>query len=128
MKRLLIILGAGLILLFFGAALGIFLWIGHDVKENIKIAKSQYPGKAEDALIAYLLDSIHSPRDRTHLAVWTLGQIHSKKALPVLRKFYRNDPKGLTCKHNTELCQYGIYKAIRTIEGPGWPSHQRLNK
>lgn len=128
MKRILIIIGSVLLVLVLLAGSGVYLWIDRDVRKNIQIAKSLYPGTAEEALIAYLLDSTHSPRERTHLAVWTLGQIHSKKALPVLKKFYKNDPKGLTCKHNIELCQYGIYKAIRIIEGPGWPSHYGLDK
>ena len=128
MKRIFIILGASLSFLFICVVLGLLIWIGHDVKANIRIAKSQYPGKAEDALIAYLMDSTHSPRDRTHLAVWTLGQIHSQKALPVLKKLYKNEPEGTPCRHDTELCQYGIYKAIREIEGSGWSLYSGLNK
>lgn len=72
------------------------------------------------------------------MAIWTLSQIRSKKALPVLSKLYRNDPEGNTCKgrHDSVLCQYGIHKAIVSIEH-GWlgskekswfGSWQRLNK
>jgi hypothetical protein len=52
------------------------------------------------------------------LAIYTLGQINSKKALPILKGLYKNDPKGKTChgKHDSVLCQKGIHTAIETIE------------
>lgn len=112
------IFSAGFIVTFlFLATVIVFrIMIGNAIKENISIAKKEFPGKAEDALLAYLADSTKSPRDRTEIAVWTLGQIRSRKALPVLKALYRNDPKGLTCRHNSEICQYGIHKAIVSIE------------
>jgi hypothetical protein len=114
-------------LVFAGVSLGALLlcfvlvmriWIGLGIRDRIHIAKQQYPGIAEDALIAYLSDSKHTPRERSDIAVWTLGQIRSRKALPVLRKLYKNDPGGMTCKghHNEVLCQYEIHKAIVSIE------------
>jgi hypothetical protein len=97
-----------------------FFRIGPDIKEHISIAQQRYPNTAtaEDALIAYLEDTTNSPHDRGDIAIWTLGQIHSKKALPVLKGLYRNDPKGKTChgKHDQMLCQKGIHTAIETIE------------
>jgi hypothetical protein len=130
MKRFIFIIVAGFIFLFICTFMAGYIWIGHSVKENISIAKKQYPGKAEDALIAYLLDTNNSPRDRTHVAVWTLGQIRSEKALPVLRELYKDDPEGKTCygKHDSVLCQYEIYKAIHADQVNWWPSHRRLNK
>ena len=131
MKKLLIFILSGIVIFFACFAVGIYLWIDISVQKNIKIAKIKYPGgKAEDALIAYLSDTTNSPKDRSHLAIWTLGQIHSEKALPVLKKFYKNDPEGKTCygRHNSVLCQYEIYKAINAAESNWWPLHQRLNK
>ncbi|HSO88765.1 MAG TPA: HEAT repeat domain-containing protein [Draconibacterium sp.] len=130
MKRILLIIGASLTILFICAVLAIHIWIGHDVKENIKIAQSKYPGKAEDALIAFLSDTTNSPHDRTHLAIWTLGQIQSEKAVPILTALYKNDPEGKTCrgKHDEVLCQYEIYKALRAEEIKWWPLHRKLNK
>ena len=105
-----------------------YIWIGHDVKDNINIAKQQYPGSAEDALISFLMDEKNSTYDRTHTAIWTLGQIRSEKALPILYEHYKNDPEGKTCygRHNAELCQYEIHKAIVAIERGWWFSHARL--
>ena len=94
------------------------IWIGHGIKERIGVAKQQYTGTAEDALIVYLLDTTHSPHSRSDVAIWTLGQIRSKKALPVLYELYKNDPEGKTCKgrHDSVICQYEIHKAIVSIE------------
>ena len=119
MKRILISFGISLAALFLLLILlRPFFRIGHDIKERISIAQQRYPGTAEDALIAYLVDTTNSPHDRGDVAIWTLGQIHSKKALPILKGLYRNDPKGKTChgKHDYMLCQYGIHTAIVTIE------------
>lgn len=130
MKRTLIIIGSVLLFLFLFAGPGMYLYIESGVKKNIRIAKNLYPGKAEDALIAYLQDSTRSPYQRSHLAVWTLGQIGSQKARPVLMKYYKNDPEGLTCRgrHTTDLCQYELYKALHASQVNWWPLHRHLNK
>lgn len=111
-----------------GSLLAINIWIGHSVKDNIKIAQEQYQENAEDALIAFLLDEQKPMKDRTHQAIWTLGQIRSEKALPILNNLYQDDPKGETCygKHDSLLCQYEIHKAIVAIEKNWWFSHARL--
>jgi hypothetical protein len=130
MKKKLVILGSGILgLLLLGFA-AVYIWIDIDVRKNIKTAQEMYPGIAEDALLAYLQDTTNSPRDRSAVAVWTLGQIHSEKAIPILKGLYRNDPKGKTCygNHDSVLCQYEIYKALRAIESNWWPMHERLNR
>lgn len=129
MKRILIILGAGIVIVFICFVLVVNLWIGNTIKKNIQIAEEKYPGTAEDALIAYLLDTTNSPRDRTHIAIWTLGQIQSEKAKSVLHELYKNDPEGKTCsgKHDSVLCQYEIYKALNAEKENWWPLHRKLN-
>ncbi|MGE5457937.1 MAG: HEAT repeat domain-containing protein [Methanococcaceae archaeon] len=119
LKRTTILTGTFLFLLLTGTLSTFLIMIRNGVKENISIAKKEYPGKAEDALLAYLADSTKSPRERTEIAVWTLGQIRSGKALPVLKSLYKNDPEGKTCRHDSELCQYEIHKAILSIERNG---------
>jgi hypothetical protein len=118
MKRILIIIGIGLTVIFFCFIIAMRIWIGTGIKERISIVQHRYSGTAEDALIAYLSDTTNSPHDRTDIAIWTLGQIRSKKALPILNGIYKNDPQGKTCKyhHDTVLCQYEIHKAIVSIE------------
>ena len=118
----------------FGIALiGIFILYSVNritVKSNIKHCQELFPGSAEDALIAYMLDYTKHPENRSHIAIWTLAQIESEKALPHLHSFYINDPKGKTCadKHDEELCQYEIHKAIRSIENGKLISYKGLNK
>jgi len=130
MKRKIVIIGTVFICILAGGLFTIHILIGLSVKQNIKLAKQQYPGTVEDALIAYMLDEKISAEGRTHEAIWTLGQIRSKKALPYLRDFYEDDPKGTTCcgKHEKMLCQYEIHKAIVAIERRGLISYARLNK
>jgi hypothetical protein len=105
-------------------------WIRHDVKKNIIIAQQKYTGTAEESLISFLRDESNSFHDRTHIAIWTLGMLKSGKALPVLKGYYKDDPKGLAChgKHDQMLCQYGLHKAIVQIESRGQYSTSDLNK
>ena len=85
---------------------------------GIETAKSKYKGSAEEALIAYLLDEQNNPRERSRVAVWTLGKIKSRQALPVLQELYMDDPEGKTCygRHDSLICQYELHKAIGSIE------------
>ena len=128
-KTILLIIGILFTLALLGSV-AMYIWIDRDVKSNIQVAKEKYDGKAEDALIAYLLDTTNSPSDRSHVAIWTLGQIHSEKAIPILTRLYENDPEGKTCKgrHDSVLCQREIYKALNASKSNWWPLHTRLNK
>lgn len=130
MKKVILIIGGSIITLLLLGYIGMYIWIDITVKDNIKVAKEKYSGKAEDALIAYLLDSTNTFNDRSHVAIWTLGQIHSEKAIPILNGFYKNDPEGKLCKgrHNSVFCQYEIYKALNARKVNWWPLHSRLNK
>jgi len=126
MKRIVIIVLASL-----GACgvVGVYVWIATAVDGNIDRAQQKYGGSAEDALIAYLLDSENSARDRTHIAVWTLGKIQSEKAVPILEQLYENDPDGETCygNHDSAICQYELFKAIDLIRS-GWSPFAQCGK
>ncbi|MFZ2339384.1 MAG: HEAT repeat domain-containing protein [Bacteroidales bacterium] len=108
--------------------MNVLIW--SDVRKNISIAQQKYPGTTEEALISFLQDEKNSFNDRTHVAVWTLGMLKSEKALPILKSYYKDDPKGLTSKghHNQMLCQYGLHKAIVRIEGRWMYSTAGLNR
>ena len=126
MNRILFIVFFSIVAMFFCYIIYIPIGIRHDVKEHISIAQKRYPGTAEDALISFLVDTTNSPHDRSDVAIWTLGQIRSKEALPILKELYKNDPKGKTChaKHDLVLCQKELYEAIDCIEhnyGFGFP-------
>ena len=128
MKRIIIIGGSVLLTLILFTMAFLYFWIGISVKGNIKTAKELYPGDAEDALISLMQDEHYSTTGRTHTAIWTLGQLKSKKALPLLHELYTDDPKGITCygKHDSLLCQYEIYKAIKAIEKRNLFSYNRF--
>ena len=130
MKRIVYIVSGSLVTLFILGLIGTYFWIDLSVKRNIGTAKESYPGTAEDALIAYLLDTTNSAQHRSSVAVWTLGQIKSEKALPILNELYKNDPKGKICsgKHDSVLCQYQINKALNAIKSDWELLHSRLNK
>lgn len=130
MKRILIRVLLICLLVFVVGFTALYSWIGYSVRENISIAKAKYQGNAEDALIAYLLDETNTQHDRTHIAIWTLGQIKSGKAIPLLKQLYKNDPEGKTCigHHNEVLCQYEIYKALHAAEVNWLPLHAHLNR
>ena len=106
----------------------LYLWIKQDVQYNIYFAEEKYNEIGENALLSFLKDAKNRPHDRTHLAIWTLGKIRSKKALPILKGYYLNDPKGLSCKgmHQKKLCQYEIHKAIKAIEDGAFLSYASL--
>ncbi len=128
--RLAVIIAGILLAVILTGIFAMDIWIRHDVKENIAIAQENYPGTAEEALISFLQDEENSFNDRTHIAIWTLGMLKSEKALPVLKGYYHDDPKGLSCKghHNQMLCQYGLHKAIVQIEGRWMYSTTGLNR
>jgi hypothetical protein len=130
MKKILINAGIVIpvILAFF--LIGLYFWMGQSVKKNIARAQDLYPGTAEEALVSFLLDTTNSTHERTHTAIWTLGQIRSEKALPILHELYRDDPEGKTCYgfHDSMLCQYEIHKAIIAIENRQFFCYSRLNK
>lgn len=129
-RKVLIIVLASVVVLFVVSAIAMNVWIRSDVKKNISIAQQKYPGTGEEALISFLQDENNSFSDRGQIAIWTLGMLKSDRALPILKGYYKDDPKGLTCKghHNQMLCQYGLYKAIKQIESKGYYSASDLNR
>ncbi|MEJ2705612.1 MAG: hypothetical protein P8Z79_24500 [Sedimentisphaerales bacterium] len=82
------------------------------VKEISAEAVRQYPGDRVEALTAYVDSEDHSLRKRNR-AVWALGQIGDKRALPVLEKYYTGGP----CDHENSLCQGELAKAIKLCNG-----------
>jgi len=102
------IFAAGLLVLFLAVS-----WsIGGAVENFSQQAMAQYRGDRVEALIAQVDCQTCSLADRNH-AVWALGQLADKRALPVLRKYYTGEP----CDHGRLICQREITKAIRWTEG-----------
>lgn len=86
--------------------------IRSSVKEMSAEAAREYPGDRIAALMAYVDSDNHSLRQRNR-AVWALGQIGDKRALPMLEKWYTGGP----CDHENSLCQRELGKAIKACNG-----------
>ena len=101
-----------------GAALAILgfvslAWqIGSDVRATGDAAVQEYGGDRVDALIA-LAGSPTQGLSSRNRAVWALGQLGDRRALPFLEKEYTGEP----CDHGRMLCQYELQKAIRLCRG-----------
>lgn len=127
MKKKILLAISGLLGITIVVMISMYFVTGINVKSNIKHCQEIFPDTPENALIAYMLDETKHPETRSHVAIWTLAQIRSEKAQPYLQDLYQDDPKGKTCadKHDTELCQYEIYKAIKSVEKGGLFSYEK---
>jgi len=86
--------------------------IGKEVKSIAEVACQKYPGDTVDALIAFV-DSEEKSLRRRNRAIWALGQLGRKKALPVLEKHNHGGPYN----RDRDLSQYEIKKAIAHCRG-----------
>jgi hypothetical protein len=104
-------LTAWIVTIFVGiAAAGLFfvsLAIGGGIHSYSRRAQSMFPGERVEALIAMVDCQNCILEDRNH-AVWALGQLAEKRALPVLQKYYT----GMKCDHERFICQYELRKAL----------------
>ena len=92
--------------------LGASLMIGLGVNSTSRSAMAQFDGDRIEALIALVDCDNCSLEDRNH-AIWALGQLKDKRALPILYKYRTGKP----CNHSQQICQYEISKSIRWTEG-----------
>lgn len=102
--------------LLVGAAFGAIAWdIHRSVQENCRIAQRAHPHHGDDvaALIDYVNSTSHTPAERTHIGVWTLGRLRDPRALPGLTSAYTGRP----CDHANKLCQHELQKAIKRCGG-----------
>ena len=90
----------------------ISLRVGVSVHAISALATREHPGDRVEALIQYVEDPRHSLRDRNR-AVWALGQLGDRRALPVLHRHYTGGP----CDHDAVLCQRELSKAIELADG-----------
>jgi hypothetical protein len=92
--------------------LGVSLMIGWGINKESRRAMAQFNGDRIEALISLVDCQDCRLEDRNH-AVWALGQLTDKRALPVLYKYRTGKP----CRHSTTICQYVLEDAIRWAEG-----------
>lgn len=111
--------------IFYGTLIGISLitfmfiitstLIGFDVKQRCEIAQDKYNGDCVEALTAYLEDENNSYQSRNS-AIWALGQLGDKKALPVLENLYTGNIPDREPINET-ISQYELKKAINLTSG-----------
>lgn len=97
-----------------------YVWIRFDVKQQCLNSKRIYGGSCLEASSNLLKDKDRDFRSRNS-AVWVLGQLADKKALPVLKSFYTGvipDREPL----DKIISQYELKKAIRWCEEGNWTS------
>lgn len=90
-------------------------WIGNEVKSQCLPAQKAYGGDCVEALMARLEDDTQSNRTRNS-AIWALGQLGDRRALPVLERFYTGqipDREPL----DQVISQYELRKAIQLTQG-----------
>lgn len=78
------------------------------IKQISNLASQEHPSDRIEALMAYVESENHSLRERNR-AVWALGMIGDRRALPLMEKCWTGKP----CDHDTTLCQGEVGKAIK---------------
>ena len=64
------------------------------------------------SLVAMIGSSDYTLKQK-NMAIWALGELKGKEALPELESLLTGRP----CNHQTEVCQYEVKKAIHKIKG-----------
>ena len=86
------------------------------VKGICKTATQAHPGDKVQALTMYVKSDEYGYDTRRYRAnnhaIWALGQLGDRRALPFLRDLVTGQP----CDHETNLCQGEIHKAIEKLE------------
>ena len=94
-----------------GALYGGIQWDAHQKAEAVWAAYPQ-AGNEVEALMLQMQSESESMQTR-NMAVWALGRLRAKAALPVMRSYYT----GQKCDHTTCLCQSELEKAIKRCGG-----------
>lgn len=106
------VVGISFALLFFVVTC---FWIGRSVKRQCQEAKRVYPGDCVEALITLLNDESRGFRERNS-AVWALGQLGDRRALPVLESYYTGNIPPRESLDKT-ISQYELKKAVKLTSG-----------
>jgi HEAT repeat protein len=92
-------------------------WISSDVRAACHEARQEFAGDCVEALMAYANSDQHTIEERNN-AIWALGEIGDKRALPALEKLLHMEKLCPSpCNVSTCMCQYSVEKAIRLCEG-----------
>lgn len=107
-----------LVILLFVSVLGVgvvaisFCKIYSDVKMACQKAQQEYHQDRVSSLIEVVKSDKPSFRER-NTAIWALGQLADKRALPFLEELDKSLPPQTKCVYGQYLCKYEVQKAIR---------------
>jgi len=88
--------------------------IRKEVGRICRLARQDFPGDDVEALIALMESNETSFRDKNR-AIWALGQLGDKRALPVLNKLDTDEIQEPPYDANSYIVQYTVEKAIKQI-------------
>jgi len=113
LKIVLIGVIAGIILMaiVYGGGYAAIQWDAHQKAKAIWKAYPQATDEVEAAILQ--MQSSSCAMKERNRAVWVLGRLSDKKALPALEHEYTGQP----CDHTNCLCQSELKKAIRRCGG-----------
>ncbi len=111
LRRWWLLVALAAVMLVLVAFVGLRVWILTGARDLGTAAMGEFSGDRVQALMAFV-DSDRHPLAERNRAVWALGQLGDRRALPVLKKHYTGAP----CDHNRYLCQSELKKAIRSLE------------
>jgi hypothetical protein len=109
-KKLLLALAASIAVLVATGYAAVSVSIRSGVRETAAAAIARQPGDRIAALAAWV-DCDSCPLPDRNRAVWALGQLRDRRALPVLEKHYT----GAGCNHSAGLCQRELRKALDAV-------------
>ncbi|MGD9125248.1 MAG: hypothetical protein PVG60_09155 [Desulfarculaceae bacterium] len=109
-------IGISILLLLASGGLAGSIWvIESSLQELCAAAQHSHPHPGDDvaALMDFVASGDHSLKQRNR-AVWALGRLCDRRALPLLQTHYNGQP----CDHEKFLCQYELKKAIQNCKEP----------
>ena len=86
--------------------------IGGQVRGAMSAAQKAQPGNGVAALMA-VAGSASAPMAERNRAIWALGQLGARAALPLLSSL----STGAGCRHDAEICRHEVAKARALCEG-----------
>ena len=116
--RTFVIVFAALIIVY----AGLRVWIWNDANKIAKEASEHFNTDKTTALLLFV-DSEEFTFKEKNKAIWAMGVLKEKEALPKLEMMYT----GKNCNHDSAICQYELFKAIHKIKGDFYGSIQAKN-
>ncbi len=89
-------------------------WIGYSVENQCKTAQEKYQGDCVEALMSLIEDN--SSQYGKNSAIWALGQLGDKRALPFLKGYYTGHKNEGRTKWDEGISQYELSKAIKLLQ------------